>query len=119
MQYVSFYLTPDQARSLGNSKEAVIVAGGMQYRFTPAGLATLHQYIVDVGGLAPASSTVVRSFYKWLGRLPSFFTIISMICEYVILAASRCWSRRRSRPSSWASRASSRCDAAGAANVPT
>jgi hypothetical protein len=29
----------------------------------------------------------VRSFYKMLARIPSFFAIISTVCEYVILGS--------------------------------
>jgi hypothetical protein len=87
VQYVSFYLTPDQARKICTAKALTLDVGGSHYKIDEKGTMTLRNYITDVDGLAPASSSFVRSFYKLLARIPSFFSILSTVCEYVIVGS--------------------------------
>jgi hypothetical protein len=87
VQYVSFYLTPEQARQITAAKAMSIAVGGKRYKIDEKGASVLRRYMEDVDTLAPASSSFVRSFYKMLGRIPSFFSIISTVCEYVILGS--------------------------------
>ncbi|HEX4141201.1 MAG TPA: hypothetical protein VHY09_12690, partial [Candidatus Methylacidiphilales bacterium] len=47
----------------------------------------LRAYMADVETLQPATSSLIHSLYKMLARIPSIFTIISTICEYVILGS--------------------------------
>jgi hypothetical protein len=87
VQYVSFYLDPGQAHQIAGAKTLTFSVGGNHYRIDDRGQDTLRSYISDVDTLAPASSSFVRTFYKLLARIPSFFDIISTVCEYVILGS--------------------------------
>jgi hypothetical protein len=87
VQYVSFYLDPSRVHQIANAKTLTFLVGSDRYRFDDRGITTLRSYLGDVDTLAPASSSLVRNFYKLLARIPSFFEIISTVCEYVILGS--------------------------------
>jgi hypothetical protein len=87
VQYVSFYLEPSQAHQIAGAKAVAFNVGISHYRLDERGHTTLRSYLSDADNLAPASSSFVRSFYKMLARIPSFFAIISTVCEYVILGS--------------------------------
>ena len=61
--------------------------GSFDYRIDDAGLATFHRYFADVDRLPPASTNLVRSYHRFINRLPSIITMISTVCEYIILGS--------------------------------
>ena len=61
--------------------------GFNSYRIDEHGAAVLHGYSADIDTLEPATPSIVHTFYKLLARIPSIFTIISTICEYLILGS--------------------------------
>jgi hypothetical protein len=87
VQYVAFCLDPAQAHALGAAKSLLLNVGVDHYRLDERGISTVRRYLADVDTLAPASSSFVRSFYKLLARIPSFFDMISTVCEYAILGS--------------------------------
>jgi len=87
MRYASFYLSAAEVRQFVNSKDPTFTVGADVYHLDDRSVAILHNYMADVDTLQPATSSLIRSLYKMLARIPSFFTIISTICEYVILGS--------------------------------
>jgi hypothetical protein len=87
MRFASFYLSAPQVHQFAVSKELSFTVGPDTYRIDDRGAAILRNYLGDTDTLEPATSSLLRSFYKMLGRIPSFFSIISTICEYVILGS--------------------------------
>jgi len=87
MRYVSFYLSADNVKRFSNSKALTFRVGPDVYHLDARGARILHDYMSDIGTLQPATSSFMRSFYKMLMRIPSFFSIISTICEYAILGS--------------------------------
>ena len=87
VQYASFYLTAEQVRQICDGKPQTFSVGSALYRIDARGAGILHAYTGDVDTLQPATSSLMHSFYKMLARIPSFFTLISTICEYVILGS--------------------------------
>jgi hypothetical protein len=87
MRYVSFYMSADNVKRFSNSKALTFSVGPDVYHLDARGARILHDYMSDVGTLQPATSSFMRSFYKMLMRIPSFFSIISTICEYAILGS--------------------------------
>jgi hypothetical protein len=87
MCYLSFYVPADQFRQFSKSKQLSFSVGPHSFHINEEGAAALHSYLGDVDTLEPATSSFMHSFYKMLARIPSFFSIISTICEYVILGS--------------------------------
>ena len=87
VQYASFYLTAEQVRQICDGKTQTFSVGAALYRIDARGAGILHAYIGDVDTLQPATSSLMHSVYKMLARIPSFFSILSTICEYVILGS--------------------------------
>ena len=87
VQYASFYLTAQQVRQICDGKPQTFSVGAALYRIDARGAGILHEYIGDVDTLQPATSSLMHSVYKMLARIPSFFDILSTICEYVILGS--------------------------------
>ena len=87
VQYISFYLQASQLRQMGSSKTLTFGVGDSHYRIDQRGAATMRSYLSDVDNLTPASPSFMRSFYKLLAKVPSFYDIISTVCEYFILGS--------------------------------
>jgi len=87
MRYVSFYLSADDVKRFSSAKTQTFSVGRDIYHLDARGAQILHDYMSDVGTLQPASSSLMRSFYKMLMHIPSFFSILSTICEYAILGS--------------------------------
>ncbi len=87
MRYASFYLPAAQLRQFAQSKELKFSVGRDTYLLDERGADTLHNYLSDSETLQPATSSIVRTVYKWLANIPSFFSILSTICEYAILGS--------------------------------
>jgi hypothetical protein len=87
MRYASFYLPAEQVRQFCNSKHPSFTVGLDAYHIDERGMATLRAYLGDVDLLEPATSSFMHSFYKLMARIPNFFSLISTICEYVILGS--------------------------------
>ncbi len=87
LKYASFYLSAAQARQLCSGKPLTLSVGADLYHIDQRGAEMLGDYLADTDTLQPATSSLVHSFYKLLARIPSFFSIISTICEYIILGS--------------------------------
>lgn len=87
VQYASFYLPAAQVRQICSGKPLTFSVGPTKYRIDQRGATILHNYFTDADSLEPATSSLLHTVYKLLGRIPSFFNIISTICEYVILGS--------------------------------
>jgi hypothetical protein len=87
MRYASFYLSAAQVRQFAGSKHPGIMVGLDNYNLDDRGTSILRSYLGDVDTLQPATSSFMHSFYKLMARIPSFFSIISTVCEYVILGS--------------------------------
>jgi hypothetical protein len=85
--YATFYLDASQVRQICDGKSFTFSVGPYLYRVNDLGAQTLHSYMTDVDSLQPATPSIIRTFDRWLSRIPSFFSIISTICEYVILGS--------------------------------
>jgi hypothetical protein len=82
---VSFFLMPDQARSILKGKNVNFTIAGNSYRIDETGIAAFQKYFDVVDHLPPASTSFVRSYHKFIAKLPSLITLISTVCEYIIL----------------------------------
>jgi len=87
MRYASFYLQAAQVRQFRSAKVLSLTIGSDLYHLDAQGAASLRGYLSDIDTLQPATPSLLRSIDKWLARIPSFFSIISAICEYVILGS--------------------------------
>jgi hypothetical protein len=86
MGYVAFDISPDQARSI-MGKNVEFVSGGTTYKIDPSGLSDIRKYFSNVDQLPPAPSSFFKIFHRFLASLPPITTMISEVCEYVILIA--------------------------------
>jgi hypothetical protein len=84
---ISFYLAPEQARSIFNGKNVNFSMGSNNYRIDQTGIAVFRKFFADVDRLPPASTNFVRSYHKFISRIPSIVTMISTVCEYIILSS--------------------------------
>jgi hypothetical protein len=84
---VSFYLTPEQVNSIFKAKNVNFSVGSINYMIDQNGIEILRKYFDDVDHLPPPSATFTRSYHKFLNRLPSIITVISTVCEYIILGS--------------------------------
>jgi len=84
---VSFNLWPDQARSIFNAKNVNFSVGNNNYRIDPTGIGIFRKYFDTVDHLPPASFSIAKSYHKMLAQLPSIVTVISTVCEYIILGS--------------------------------
>jgi len=84
---VVFSLTPEQVKSIVDGKNLNLSVGSYDYRIDDAGIATFRGYQDDVDHLPPPSTNFVRSYHRFLNRLPSVVAMISTTCEYIILGA--------------------------------
>jgi hypothetical protein len=82
--YLAFDLTPDQARSF-LSKNISFSTGGNTYRIDPDGFVALHRYLGYIDQLPPAPSSLLKLWYKFVGSFPPITTMITNICEDIIL----------------------------------
>jgi hypothetical protein len=87
VQYASFYLTSAQVRQICDGRPQTFSVGPTVYQIDARSAEILRSYVSDVETLQPASSSLMHSIYKLLARIPSFFTMISTVCEYVILGS--------------------------------
>ena len=86
-KYASFYLSSADVRQICSGQPLTFTVGDDSYHIDARGARTLQGYLADTDSLAPATSSLLYNLYKMLGRIPSFFSIISTICEYVILGS--------------------------------
>jgi len=84
---VSFYLPPEQARQIFSAKNVNFSVGTVNYMIDQNGMAALRNYFDDLDHLPPASTNFVKAYHKFLNRLPSIITVISTVCEYIILGS--------------------------------
>jgi hypothetical protein len=84
---ISFFLSPEQAQSIFKAKNVNFSVGSVNYMIDQNGIATFRKYFDDVDHLPPASSSFIRTYHKFLNRLPSIITVISTVCEYIILGS--------------------------------
>jgi hypothetical protein len=84
---ISFYLTLEQARSIINGKNINFSVGSNNYRIDDTGISAFRKYFKDIDQLPPASTNFVRSYHKFMSELPSIITVISTVCEYIILGS--------------------------------
>ena len=84
---VAFYLSPEQARSIFRGENINFRVGSDNYKIDPTGISTFRKYFDDVDRLPPASANFIRSYHRFLARLPSIITMISTVCEYIILGS--------------------------------
>jgi uncharacterized protein YdaU (DUF1376 family) len=86
-QSLSFYLSPEQARSIVEGKNINFSVGSNNYRIDDAGISILRKYFHVVDQLPPASPNLIRACHRFIAGLPSIVTIISTVCEYIILGS--------------------------------
>jgi hypothetical protein len=84
---VAFNLSPEQASSIFRGKNVNFSVGSNNYRIDQTGISTFRKYFDDVDRLPPASTSFIRTYHRFLVRLPSIITIISTVCEYIILGS--------------------------------
>jgi len=87
VEFVSFYLTPAQAKTIIKGQEVLIGIGSSDFKIDQPGLLAFRSYIDEVDKLPPASSSFVRSCAKFMSKLPSLVSIISTVCEYVVIGS--------------------------------
>ena len=84
---IAFYLDPEQAQAIFQAKNVNFSVGSINYMIDQAGMTTFRKFFDDVGHLPPASSNFIRTYHKFLNRLPSIITVISTVCAYIILGS--------------------------------
>jgi hypothetical protein len=87
VEYISFYLTMDQARMIEKAHKLGFGVSPDTFAVDATGLSQVQDYLHLVDSLPPAPSSLMRSAYKALAKIPSFFSILSTICEDVILGS--------------------------------
>jgi hypothetical protein len=85
--FIAFNLTLEQAHRIFKAKNVNFTVGSNNYRLDDNGLVALRSYFADVDQLPPASPSLARSYHKFVSRLPSIITMISTVCEYIILGS--------------------------------
>jgi len=84
---ISFYLSPEQANSIFKAKNVNFSVGSVNFMIDQNGIFMFRKYFDDVDHLPPPSSSFTRSYHKFLNQLPSIITVISTVCEYIILGS--------------------------------
>ena len=82
---ISFNLDPQQLTAILKGKLVNFSVGTNDYKIDETGIAALQKYLADVNHLPPASFNFFRAYHHFVNGLPSIITVISTICEYVIL----------------------------------
>ena len=85
--YLTFYLTPDELKTISSGHDVQISVAPETYKLDGNGVATLQAYQKDLDALPKSASSIMRSYYKLLAKIPSFVSIISTACEYLILGS--------------------------------
>ncbi len=85
VEYVSFYLTPGQTKTIFKGNNARFSVGTSNYKIDDTGMAAFRSYLDDVEKLPSAAPSIVQMYLRFLSRLPSLVTMISTACEYIIL----------------------------------
>lgn len=86
VEYISFSLSPDQARVIANGKSVKMSIGGNNYTLEQDQTAKLQRYFGVLDKLPARSSFLVRKFRSYINGLPPLSTLFSEICVDVILA---------------------------------
>jgi len=86
VEYVSFYLTPSEARSIANGKSVKFCVGTNNYTLDPSGISKLQKYLAVLDQLPPPSSSFGRKFTNFIRGLPSLSNFISQTCVDVVLS---------------------------------
>lgn len=84
---VIFYLAPEKVKAIFLGQKVNFSVGPNEYRINDEALDTFRKYVEDVQHLPPASTDVVRAYHRFIARLPSIVTLISTVCEYIILGS--------------------------------
>jgi hypothetical protein len=84
---LSFYITPEQLHAIFAGKKVNFTVGSNDYRIDETGMGIFRKYLADVDHLPPASTNFVRAYHHLLDRLPSIVSVISTVCEYIILGS--------------------------------
>jgi hypothetical protein len=84
---ITFYLAPQQAKTIVLAKNVNFSVGNTNYRIDHSGIFVFRKYFVDVDSLPPTSTNFLRSFHKFVAGIPSIITVISTVCEYIILGS--------------------------------
>jgi len=84
---VSFYLIPEQAVSIFKAKNVNFSIGSNNYMIDQSGIFAIRNYFEDVYHLPPPSPNFIRTYHRFINRIPSIITLISTVCEYIILSS--------------------------------
>jgi hypothetical protein len=83
---ISFDLEPQQLRAILKGKLVNFSIGTNDYKIDEAGISIFQKYMKDVDYLPPPSFNFGRSYHHFVRGLPSIITMISTVCEYIILS---------------------------------
>jgi len=84
VEYNSFILSPEQARSIANGKSIQIKIGDRNYAMDQSEASKLQRYFAASDKLPSRSSFVYRKICQLINQLPPFTTIMSDVCMSVI-----------------------------------
>lgn len=87
VEYVAFYLSPDQARTIISGKVIKFTVGANTYVIDSPGMVQYRTYLAVVDKLPPPSSFIVRKFHQFINNLPPISTLIAQICIYIVVGA--------------------------------
>ncbi len=87
VEWISVALTQDQARVISTGKNVRFSVGANDYAIDPAALPKFQRYLAVVEQLPAPSPVIVRQYQHMANTLPSIPTIISKICEYIIVGS--------------------------------
>jgi hypothetical protein len=85
---IPFYLTPIQARAIFAGHNVNFNVGKNNYRVDDAGIATFHKYVDTIAQLPAAAPSLSRMFHKFVANLPPISTMVSTVCEYVVVGGA-------------------------------
>jgi len=84
-EYISFYLTPEQARQIATSKSVNFCVGSSNYKLDQDGLGKFRKFLGVMDTLPPQPAYLVRKFHEFIDWLPPITTLISNFCIGIIL----------------------------------
>jgi len=87
VEHISFYLTPDQAKSIVNGKSVKFCVGNNNYTLDSDGVPQLQQYLVTLDKLSPPSSNLIRHINALIRKLPTLPDLISQTCVDIVIGA--------------------------------
>jgi hypothetical protein len=87
VEYLSFSLTPEQARAIANGKSVKFTIGSNNYTIAQDEAGKLQRYYTVIEKLPPHSAFIVRKFRSFMKDMPPISTLFSEICVDLILTA--------------------------------